>query len=253
MAIKIAISNHKGGVGKTTSTANIGAGLAKMKKKVLLIDLDAQANLSHCLGFGVTDPERTMYGALRGEYQLEPYELKKNLDLVPSCLDLAGIELEIGGKIGRERILLKLLQNVENNYDYILMDCPPSLGLITVNAFTAADKVYIPLQAQFLALHGLDKLIEVMKMVKEDLNSDVSIDGVFLTQFDKRKILNKDIEESVRNHFKEKVFNTIIRDNVALAEAPSKAQDIFDYSPQSPGAADYMNLVLEIIDRNKKK
>jgi chromosome partitioning protein len=250
MAIKIAISNHKGGVGKTTSTLNIGAGLAREKKKVLLIDLDAQANLTQCCG--IENPEKTIYGAFRGEYGLTTYEVNDKLSIVASCLDFAGIELEIGGKIGRERILTKLLSAVEDKYDFILFDCPPSLGLITVNAFCAADKVYIPLQAQFLALHGLDKLMEVMSMVKEEgLNPNVEVGGVFVTQYDKRKVLNRDISESVSNYFKEKVFESIIRDNVALAEAPASSQDIFTYAPDSPGAKDYKSLVLEILKRNK--
>lgn len=246
MSIKIAISNHKGGVGKTTSTVNIGAGLANHKKKVLLVDLDAQANLSQC--FGIVNPEKTIYGSLRGAYPLTPYEVKPNLHIVPSCLDLAGIELEIGSKIGREKILAKLLAPIEKDYDYILFDCPPSLGLIIVNAFAAADKVYIPLQAQFLALHGLDKLFEVMNMVKDDINPNIDITGVFITQFDKRKVLNRDILESVREHFKQKVFKTIIRDNVSLAEAPASSQDIFAYAPDSLGAQDYNSLVKEIIN-----
>lgn len=252
MPIKIAISNHKGGVGKTTSTLNIGAGLALEKKKVLLVDLDAQANLTQCCG--LENPEKTIYGAFRGDYVLTPYQVKENLDIIASCLDFAGIELEIGGKMGRERILSKLLAPLASKYDYILFDCPPSLGLITVNAFCAADTVYIPLQAQFLALHGLDKLMEVMKMVKqEDLNPTIDVEGVFVTQYDKRKVLNRDISESVRDYFKEKVFTAIIRDNVALAEAPASSQDIFTYAPESPGAKDYKDLVKEIMQRNKKK
>ncbi len=251
MAIKIAISNHKGGVGKTTSTLNIGAGLALEKKRVLLVDLDAQANLTQCCG--IESPEKTIYGAFRGEYGLTPYEVKSQLSIVASCLDFAGIELEIGGKIGRERILTKLLSVFEDKYDYILFDCPPSLGLITVNAFCAADKVYIPLQAQFLALHGLDKLMEVMNMVRDEkLNPHVDVEGVFVTQYDKRKVLNRDISESVNNYFKEKVFKTIIRDNVSLAEAPASSQDIFAYAPDSPGAKDYKDLVAEILKRHKK-
>lgn len=249
MAIKIAISNHKGGVGKTTSTLNIGAGLAREKKRVLLIDLDAQANLTQCCG--IENPEKTIYGAFRREYGLTAYPVNDKLSIVASCLDFAGIELEIGGQIGRERILTKLLAVVEDQYDYILFDCPPSLGLITVNAFCAADKVYIPLQAQFLALHGLDKLMEVMSMVKEEgLNPRIEVAGVFVTQYDKRKVLNRDISESVSNYFKEKVFNSIIRDNVAIAEAPAKSQDIFTYAPDSPGAKDYKSLVMEILKRN---
>jgi len=249
MAVKIAISNHKGGVGKTTSTVNIGAGLTLHKKRVLLIDLDPQANLSQC--FGIEEPEKTIYGSLRDEYPLTPYEVKPNLHVVPSCLDLAGIELEIGSKIGREKILAKLVKAIENNYDYILFDCAPSLGLLVVNAFAAADKVYIPLQSQFLALHGLDKLMDIMAIVKEDINSAVEVEGVIITQYDKRKVLNRDISESVREHFGSKVFKTVIRDNVSLAEAPASAQDIFAYAPESQGAVDYNNLVKEIINLHK--
>lgn len=245
MAIKIAISNHKGGVGKTTSSVNISAGLALKKKKVLVIDLDPQANLSQCLG--VEEAEKTIYGSLRGDYDLEPLEVKKNLHLVPSCLDLAGIELEVGSKVARELILSKLIKKVEANYDYIIIDCPPSLGLIIVNAFAAVDSILIPLQAQFLALKGLDKLMDVINIVKENIKPDLDIDGVFITQYDKRKVLNRDIAESVKDYFGDKVFKTIINDNVALAEAPSSGTDIFEYAPASKGAEDYKSLVSEIL------
>jgi chromosome partitioning protein len=252
MAIKIAISNHKGGVGKTTTTLNVGAGLALKKKKVLLIDLDAQANLSQCLGLGIEEQEATIYGAMTGKQPLKPIELKKNLYCVPSCLDFAGIELEIASRIGRERILHKLLHAVDEQFDYILVDCPPALGLVTVNAFTAVDKVYIPLQAEYLAMNGMDKLIQVMNMVKDDLNEKIVIDGIIITQYDNRKILNKEVQETVREIYGEKVFKTVIRDNVALAEAPSQMKDIFEYDKKSQGAEDYMSLVEEILAREKK-
>lgn len=245
MAIKIAIANHKGGVGKTTSSVNISAGLALAGKKTLVIDLDPQANLTQCLG--LEEPEKTIYNALRGECDLPMYEVKENLFVVPSCLDLAGIELEIAARTARELILTKLVKKIEDEFDYILIDCPPSLGVIVVNAFVATNHILIPLQAQFLALHGLDKLMEIIKIVKEDINEDLDIAGVFVTQFDKRKILNRDIHESVQEYFQEKVYKTLINDNVALAEAPASGQDIFVYAPQSKGADDYKKLVDEIV------
>lgn len=244
----IALSNHKGGVGKTTSTVNIGAGLANKEKRVLLIDMDPQANLTQC--FGIQDPEFTIYGSLVGDYELKPYEVKENLHVVPSTLDLAGAEVELASKIARESILKKLVEKVKDNYDYIFLDCAPSLGLITINAFAASDEIYIPLQAQYLALHGLDKLFDIVDLVRENINPNLHISGVFTTQYDNRKVLNRDINDLVKDHFKEKVFNTVIRDNVTLAEAPSHWQDIFSYNAKSYGALDYERLVEEILQRN---
>jgi len=163
-------------------------------------------------------------------------------------LDLASIEVELASKFAREVILKKLVDKVKDSYEYVLIDCPPSLGLITVNALTAADEIFIPLQAQFLALHGLDKLTDIISMVKENLNSGLSIGGVFITQYDNRKILNRDIAESVNKHFKGKIFKTLIRDNVALAEAPVRGKDIFSYDAKSNGAKDYESLVEEILN-----
>jgi chromosome partitioning protein len=241
----IAISNHKGGVGKTTSTVNIGAGVALKGKKVLLIDLDPQANLTQCLG--LIEPEKTIYGALRGEYDLPIIEVNNNLFLTPSTLDLASIEIELSTKIAREVILKKMIEKIAGGFDYIFIDCPPSLGLITVNAFAAANEIFIPLQAQFLALHGLDKLTDVIALVRENLNTNLKVGGVFITQYDSRKILNRDIAESVSNYFDGNIFKTVIRDNVALAEAPIHGQDIFRYDPKSNGAKDYESLINEFI------
>ncbi len=242
----IAISNHKGGVGKTTSTVNIGAGVALKGKKVLLIDLDPQANLTQCLG--LIEPEKTIYGALRGEYDLPVIEVNNNLYLTPSTLDLASIEIELSTKIAREVILKKMIEKIAGGFDYIFIDCPPSLGLITVNAFAAANEIFIPLQAQFLALHGLDKLTDVIALVRENLNTSLKVGGVFITQYDSRKILNRDIAESVSNYFDGNIFKTMIRDNVALAEAPIHGQDIFRYDPKSNGAKDYESLINEFIN-----
>lgn len=241
----IAIANHKGGVGKTTSVVNIGARLANIGKKVLLIDLDPQASLSQSLG--ITDPETTIYDSIRGEHPLQPLNIYENLELVPSTLDLSGAEIELSSQMGREYILKELIQDIKTDYDYIFIDSPPSLGLLTVNALTSADEVYIPLQAQFLAMRGLTKLSEVIAKIQKSLNKKLVIGGVFITQFDKRKILNRDVVNTINKHFNNKVLKTIIRDNVALAEAPTQGLDIFRYNPKCYGAEDYISLCEEIV------
>lgn len=251
MSRVIAISNHKGGVGKTTSTINIGAGLNQLGKKILLIDLDAQANLSQSLG--LADQQRNIYGALRGEYKLEPIQVIKGLDVIPSTLDLSGAEIELSGEAGREYILRELIEPLRGSYSYILIDSPPSLGLLTINALTAADEVFIPLQAQYLALQGLTKLLEVVEKIKLRLNKGLKVGGVFVTQYDKRKILNRDIVAAIETHFKGQVFKTRIRDLVALAEAPTKGLDIFRYNPKSYGTEDYLALCKEILKKDKTK
>ena len=245
MSKVISISNHKGGVGKTTSAINIGAGLNKLKKKVLLIDLDPQANLSQSLG--VIEPERTIYGAIRGEYSLQPIEILKGLDLIPSTLDLSGAEIEMSGEAGREYILKELIDPIRDSYDFIIIDSPPSLGLLTINSFTASDEILIPLQAQYLALQGLTKLIEVIDKIKKRLNKELRVGGVFITQFDSRKVLNRDVVATIEAHFKDEVFKTKVRDNIALAEAPANGLDIFRYSPKSYGAEDYLSLCKEML------
>jgi chromosome partitioning protein len=243
----LSISNHKGGVGKTTSAINIGAGLNMLGKKVLLIDLDPQANLSQSLG--LINQEKTIYGALKGEYKLQPVSVLKGLDVIPSTLDLSGAEIELSSEPGREYILKELIENVRGSYDYIIIDSPPSLGLLTINSFTAADEIIIPLQAQFLAMQGLAKLVEVVEKIKSRLNKGLKIGGVFITQYDGRKVLNRDVVETINAHFKSEVFKTKIRDNIALAEAPAQGMDIFRYNAKSNGAEDYMDLAKEIIKR----
>ena len=247
MSKVISISNHKGGVGKTTSAINIGAGLNKLGKKILLIDLDPQANLSQSLG--LVNQERNIYGALRGKYKLEPIKIIKGLDVIPSTLDLSGAEVEMSGEPGREYILKEIIEPLKSSYDYILIDSPPSLGLLTINSFTASDEVFIPLQAQFLALQGLSKLVEVIDKIQSRLNKELKIGGVFITQYDSRKVLNRDVVATIEAHFKNKVFKTKVRDNVALAEAPSQGLDIFRYNPKSYGAEDYLSLSKEILKR----
>lgn len=245
----IAVANHKGGVGKTTSTLNIGAALQRMGKKVLLVDLDPQANLTQSLG--LTEHSPTVYEALRGESPLEPVEVLPGLDVVTSTLDLSGAEVELSSEPGREYILKELLEPIRSRYSYVLIDSPPSLGLLTINAFTAAEEVYIPLQAHYLALQGMSKLQEIVERVGKRLNKGLRIGGVFVTQYDQRKVLNRNVAEAIREHFPTVVFRTAIRDNVALAEAPTQALDVFRYAPRSTGAEDYAALAKEIIKRTK--
>ncbi len=241
----ISISNHKGGVGKTTSAINIGAGLNKLGKKVLLIDLDPQANLSQSLG--VIEPERNIYRALRGDFPLEPVEVIKGLDLIASTLDLSGAEIEMSAEAGREYILKELIEPLRGSYDFIIIDSPPSLGLLTLNAFVASDLVFIPIQAQYLALQGVAKLVEVIDKIQKRLNKELEIGGVFITQYDQRKVLNRDVVATIEGYFKEKLFKTKLRDNIALAEAPTQGVDIFRYQPKSNGAEDYLKLCREIL------
>ncbi len=243
----ISLLNHKGGVGKTTSAINIGAGMVELGKKVLLIDLDPQANLT--VSLGISRQPNTIYEAMRGESELEPYTFKENLDVVISTLDLSGAEMELINEAGREYILKELCEPLREEYDYIIIDCPPSLGLLALNALAASDYVYIPLQTQFLALQGLAKIKQVVDKVKFRLNKDLEIGGVIATMYDGRKVLNRDVVETIKKYFGEKVFETLIRDNVSLAEAPSQRKDIFEYNPQSLGAQDYMDLCREILAR----
>lgn len=243
----IAISNHKGGVGKTTTVANLGAALAGLGKKVLLIDLDPQANLSQ--SFGIDTPPHTIYGAMKGIYTASPINIVKNLDIIPANLDLSGAEVELAGEAGREYILKEVLSPFTKLYNYILIDTPPSLSILTINAFTAAKYVIIPLQAQYLALQGLTKLIEVIDKIQKRVNKDLTLLGVVITQYDKRKILNRDVSESIENYFNKKLFSTKIRDNISLAESPAQKLDIFRYSPKSTGAVDYLGLAKELIKK----
>ncbi len=245
----IACSNHKGGVGKTTSVVNIGAGLALLNKKVLLVDMDPQANLTQ--SFGVVNPEFTIYEALKGNDVLKPINIKKKLDIIASTLDLSGVEMELSSEAGREYIFTELIEPLKDDYDYILLDCPPSLGLLTINAFTAADELFIPLQPHYLAIKGLTKIIEVKDKVKKRLNRNIEITGVFITQYDRRKVLHRDVLDTINTYFKDKVFKSKIRENISLAEAPSAGSDIFAYNPKSYGAEDYMYLCKEILRRHK--
>ncbi len=242
-----AIAQHKGGTGKTTSTINIGAALAQAGKKVLLIDLDPQANLSQSLGI-IEAPINT-YTVMSGKHSVYNaiQEITEKLHVLPSSLDLTAAEIEMSSKIGREFILRDAISIISDKYNYILIDCPPSLGLLTANAFTAANYILIPLQAQFLALQGLNKLMEVVDIINKGLNKELKISGVFITQYDNRKILNRNVLDTISNLFKSVVLKTTIRDNVALAEAPAKGLDVFRYAPKSKGAEDYLALSKEVL------
>lgn len=245
----ISLLNHKGGVGKTTSTINIGAGMVELGKKVLLIDLDPQANLT--LSLGAPRQPNSIYEAIRGESELEPFTIKEGMDIVTSTLDLSGAEMELINEAGREFILRELFDSIKDEYDYIFIDCPPSLGLLTLNALTSSDLVFIPLQTEFLAMQGLAKIKQVIQKVKLRLNKKLQIGGVIPTMYDSRKVLNREVVETIHKYFGDLVFETKIRDNVALAEAPARRQDIFSYSPKSIGAADYLSLCKEIIHRTE--
>jgi len=245
----IALANQKGGVGKTTSVINIGAGLRRLGKRVLLIDLDPQSNLTYSLGL-TQKIDKTVFDILKGEAGAGEVVIDKaGLYIIPSSIDLAGADIELSAIAGREYLLKEALRDVRG-MDYIFIDCPPSLGLLTLNAFTVANEVYIPLQTECLALQGLNALIKTVDLVKARITQNLNITGVIATRYDKRKILNKEVVEAIKNKFKDKLFNTLIRDNIALAEAPSFGQDIFTYRPNSNGAEDYFNLCKEIIERS---
>lgn len=252
-ATVICLSNHKGGVGKTCSTCNIGAGLARQGYRVLLIDLDPQANLS--LSLGLKDVENSIYKVLLEECNIEnaTYSITENLDIIPSNLDLAGAEIELSSEAGREVILKECLSCIEGEYDYIIIDCAPSLGLLTTNALTASNEVYIPLQAQYLSLQGVSKLTNIIEKIQRRLNANLRIGGIFITQYDARKVLNRDIADNIKKYFSNQVLKTKIRDNITLAEAPSKGRDIFRYNPKCYGAEDYMSLCNEIISNQRGK
>lgn len=243
----IAFTNQKGGVGKTTSTVNVGAGLCKQGKKVLLVDLDPQANLTYSLRLSSNRLDNSIYNVLKGDIEPDEAIISHNgFDIMPSSIDLSGAEMEFANEPARETLLKNSLSKFSDDYDYILIDCPPNLGLLTLNAFTAVREIFIVLQSEYLALHGLSKLTDVIQVVKERLNPDIEITGIICTLFDGRKNLNNEVVDHIKDYFGDKVFDTLIRDNVALAEAPSHHKTIFEYAPDSHGAKDYEALAKEI-------
>src|SRR5262245_2982427 len=242
---KIALVNQKGGVGKTTTAVNLSAAISKLDRRVLLIDLDPQSNATVSLGVPPHQQKNTSYALLNGG-PLDPIKLSETLHLVPSNIELAGAEMELTSVIGREIVLRDALSAV-SGYDFMILDCSPSLGLLSVNALTTANEVMVPLQCEFLALHGISLLMKTIELVKKRLNPKLDITGVIPCMYDVRKGLARDVVVEIEKHFGSKVFKTKIRSNVRLAEAPSHGKSIFDYAPESNGAEDYLALAREVV------
>jgi len=249
----IAIANQKGGVGKTTTTVNLAASLGVLEKKVLLIDADPQANASSGLGIDVDVVEIGSYQVLELSNTPEEAVMKcsaPNVDVIPAHIDLVAIEIELVDKENREYMLKKALETIKDKYDYILIDCAPSLGLLTLNALTAADSVLIPIQCEYFALEGLGKLLNTIKSVQKLHNPDLDIEGLLLTMYDSRLRLSNQVVEEVQKHFNDMVFKTIIQRNVKLSEAPSFGESIINFDATSKGANNYLSLAEEIIKKN---
>lgn len=249
---KIAIINQKGGSGKTTTAVNLGAALSTMGKKILLVDVDPQGHLTQSLlGSGARDVEKGIFDLMKGDIGFDEALIERdNLSLIPSTPDLDAAETELSSS---GKFLLREILKKTRIFDFCFMDCPPSLGLLTAMALTAADGILIPLQVEFLALHSLSRTLETLELIRKKLNPKLRISGVVATRFDGRRRLNKEIIESAKSYFKEKLFQTIIRENISLAESPGFGKTIFEYARRSRGAADYMDLAKEFLRKEGKK
>ncbi|AJR03707.1 ParA family protein [Siansivirga zeaxanthinifaciens] len=249
----IAIANQKGGVGKTTTSINLAASLGVLEKKVLLIDADPQANATSGIGINVENVEIGTYQLLEHSSSAREAIVKTetpNLDIIPAHIDLVAIEIELVDKEEREYMLKKALAEIKDDYDYIIIDCAPSLGLLTLNALTAANSVVIPIQCEYFALEGLGKLLNTIKSVQKVHNAELDIEGLLLTMYDARLRLSNQVVEEVQKHFNDMVFQTIIQRNVRLSEAPSYGESIINYDAASKGATNYLSLAKEIINKN---
>lgn len=252
----VAFANQKGGVGKTTTCINLAAYVAAMGKKVLVVDLDPQGNATSGLGINKGKDLKTIYDLIFGEYKIDEVilpTLVQDLDILPSTVDLAGAELEMIQMPQREKVMKGILDSVKDNYDFIMIDCPPSLGLITVNALTAANSVIIPMQCEYYPLMGITQLMNTIRLIKFHLNPSIDVEGVVMTMKDKRSNLTNEVSDEILKFFGKKVFFTYIPRNIRLAEAPSHGEPILVYEPSSKGADAYLSLAEEFLDRNNVK